>query len=246
MDIEAIGATLCSILLQQTLIFSTSNESNTISIQMLPITHDTAVLCFAKHSGHHPVRCIFRCLARPDITEQEVCGFLWRSAVLESHLERVNLPLSSQHTHTHTKHTHSQSLYKPKCCSVPTYCGGYRPKNKFGKLKVCQRLFPTDVLKLFQSCKDLCPALLSLTDLPSGLSSVCHIQRNAAAASISESKITAGPPVVCLEKFLLFFFFFTAPTVKIEVNLRSGWVLIKILYSHLDLKWWPSRVEVQS
>lgn len=121
---------------------------------------------------------------------------------------RESEPPSVLSTHTHTKHTHSQSLYKPKCCSVPTYCGGYRPKNKFGKLKVCQRLFPTDVLKLFQSCKDLCPALLSLTDLPSGLSSVCHIQRNAAAASISESKITAGPPVVCLEKFLLFFFFY--------------------------------------
>ncbi len=82
----------------------------------------------------------------------------------------ANTRLSSQPcTHTH-KHTYSQTLYKPgrNCCSVPTYCGGYRPKNKFGKLKVHQGLFPTDVLKLFQTVSDLCPALLSLTGLPLG------------------------------------------------------------------------------
>lgn len=122
------------------------------------------------------------------------CGSLWCWSA-KSHLNSET-PQSCKYTslfptlHTH-KHTH-RLFTSPveNCCSVPTYCGGYKPENKFGKLEVRQGQFPTDVLKLFQKVGDLCPALLSPTGLPSGLSSICHIQRNADAA-ISGSTITA-------------------------------------------------------
>lgn len=153
------------------------------------------------------VICSFR-LARPNIFEQGMCGFLW---ILKSHLERVKT--LSPDLLTQCKHTHMQTLSKPSlnCYSVPTYCRGYRLEHKFGRLQVYQKLFPTDLLKLFWTVKDLCPTLLSLTDLPWGPSSFCHI-----TGMLLISTITARTPVVCLSNFLLHLYN--------EVILRSGWL----------------------
>lgn len=134
-------------------------------------------------------------------------------------------PLNPAHTNTPTA-----KLYILTSWSVPTHCVAYRPENKLGKLKVHQRLFPTDVLKLFQAAKDRFPVVLSLTDLPSGLSSVCHIQRNAA---ILESTITFRPPVVC--QILV-----TPLCIK-----KSFWGLLKRWLKCHSLSWKNDDVDVK-
>lgn len=137
------------------------------------------------------------------------CGGLWCWSV-KSNLYRVtplpkavNTPLSSQPL----THTHSQTLYKPgpSCCFVPTDCGGFRPENKFGKL-TATRAVSHRCIKAFSEISAQ-PRWVQ-TALPSGLSSVCRIQRNADAA-ISGSTITAGPLLFVCRNFFLFFFYCT-------------------------------------
>lgn len=141
------------------------------------------------------------------------CGGLWCWSVM-SHLYRVNppkapnTPLSFQLcTHTHTqKHTHSQTLYKPSrnCCSVPTYCGGYRPENKFGKLEVCQRAVSHRCMKALADSQRFLPSPAE-PDWPA-LAPQLHLthQRNADAA-ISGSTITVDPCCLFAESSMSFF-----------------------------------------
>lgn len=104
--------------------------------------------------------------------------------------ERERIPTSASEPCTH-KQTHPQpDCVTGRAAAAPTPT----VENKFGKLQVCQRLFPTDVRKLFQTVGDPCPAPPSSTDPPSGLRSVCRVPRNADA--ISRSTVAAGLPVL--------------------------------------------------
>lgn len=71
-------------------------------------------------------------------------------------------------------------------------------------------LFPTHVLKLLQTVRDLCPDLLSPTGLPSGLHPrLTHPEE--ADAALSLSVITAVPLFVCRKYFFSLFLSSSSP-----------------------------------
>lgn len=126
----------------------------------------------------------------------EVCSVKVQSPILDrvNPSNSVNTLLSSQPC----KHTNTPRLLASPVKTATLLQHTVEvidQRTSLANLKCAKGCFPQMYYSFFQTVKEICPALLRPTGLPSGFNSVCHIQRNAYAA-ISGSTITAGP--LCL------------------------------------------------